>query len=214
MEDASGWEEATHPLVQTTDERRDVKGSGGQTIRTKWHRRGWVPIAIKFLTITYLAQLLFQSKLTYFDHFRLYLNFSFNFVEFPTFVNVTILHLVCPRSQGPARLAEPHKLTFDGDSAPFATSTSDREGEVKPAAADTKPFTFSPDILQIASEEAAVPGDPTMIATITKAMKNGTVIMGVINIFDTKDPRSNRQFWGAKANVIILSRREWRTTKR
>ena len=29
MEDASGWEEATHPLVQTTDERRDVKGSGG-----------------------------------------------------------------------------------------------------------------------------------------------------------------------------------------
>ena len=29
MEDASGWEEATHPLVQTTEERRDVNGSDG-----------------------------------------------------------------------------------------------------------------------------------------------------------------------------------------
>ena len=29
MDEARGWEEATHPLVQTTAERRDVKGSGG-----------------------------------------------------------------------------------------------------------------------------------------------------------------------------------------
>ena len=29
MEDASGWEEATHPLVQTTEERRDANGSDG-----------------------------------------------------------------------------------------------------------------------------------------------------------------------------------------
>ena len=29
MEDASDWEEATHPLVQTTEERRDVNGSDG-----------------------------------------------------------------------------------------------------------------------------------------------------------------------------------------
>jgi len=29
MLDASGWEEATHPLVQTTEERRDVNGSNG-----------------------------------------------------------------------------------------------------------------------------------------------------------------------------------------
>ena len=42
-----------------------------------------------------------------------------------------------------------------------------------------------------------------MLATITKAMKNGTVILGVINIFDSKNPRSNKQFWGVKANVII-----------
>ena len=29
MEDARGWEEAAHPLVQTTEERRDVNGSDG-----------------------------------------------------------------------------------------------------------------------------------------------------------------------------------------
>jgi len=29
MEDASDWEEATHPLVQTTEERRDVNDSDG-----------------------------------------------------------------------------------------------------------------------------------------------------------------------------------------
>jgi len=29
MEDAKDWDEATHPLVQTTGERREVKESGG-----------------------------------------------------------------------------------------------------------------------------------------------------------------------------------------
>ena len=101
------------------------------------------------------------------------------------------------------RTAEPTKLSFGDDLKPPAVAFSVNETELKPSATDNKPFTFSPDLLQVASEEAAVPGNPSMIATVTKAMKNGTVILGVINIFDTQNPRTNRQFWGAKSNVIL-----------
>ena len=65
-------------------------------------------------------------------------------------------------------------------------------------------FQFSPEMMKKATETASVPANPRALFVVTPPLQNGTIIIGVMLLFEkfSEASSSNKQFWGAKASVL------------
>lgn len=73
------------------------------------------------------------------------------------------------------------------------------------ASSSSKLIKFSPEAIKKATEAAAVPSNPTAVFSVTPPLDGGAVIIGVMFLFEKYAPSSssNKQFWGAKAAVLM-----------